>query len=420
MSPRIDRKIFPLLLALSLFCPGSARALTLTEAVQRRLDQAPQVPAQRQLYDLSSQERIRRFIPNEPQFTYANTDSNTEQSFGFQQPLGFPGKSIALAKVDKANVQKQHSELSAVQYDLTKETVEDFLECAGASATYEIQKGEVNYFQILVDYIRSRYEAGIATAAEWIGAKLQERQESFEMKSNQDKAEVGCEHLAKLLNLAPEQASGFELPDDLDPSVIAQFQGETADENRAEGNIAVAKATLRTAWWNQLPDLGFSYARNHYSFLPGSPNGQPWTTTYGVGVNIPIFFGGQERIDAQKAKSQAILDQSNSEVSLLRARSDRAAAAGEYRRDLARLEELRKKDLPLAEVAMDSAFSSYKAGKLGFAELILARKNLTDLKIQDIQLRSSIVLNHLRCLDACQTDQPMTKTEITYAIPKHS
>jgi len=420
MSPRIDRPFFTILLCCGLFLSGSVRALTLTEAVQRRLGQAPQVPAQRQLYDLSSQERIRRFVPNEPQFTYSNTDSNTEQSFGFVQPLGFPGKSIALSKVDTAEMQKQRSELNAVQYDLTRETVQDYLECAGASATYEIQKGEVNYFEILVDYIRSRYESGIATAAEWIGARLQERQESFEMKSNQDKAEVGCDRLAKLLNLSPEDAASFQLPDDLDPSVLAPFEGQTADEHRAEGSIAVAKATRRSAWWSQMPDVGFSFTRNHYSFLPGSPNGQPWTTTYGVGVNIPIFFGAQERIDAQKAKSQAVLDQSNSEVSLLRARSDRAAAAGEYRRDLERLEELRKKDLPLAEVMMDSAFSSYKAGKLGFAELILARKNLTDLKIQDIQLRSNIVLNHLRCLDACQADQPMTKTEITYATPKHS
>ena len=38
---------------------------------------------------------------------------------------------------------------------------------------------------------------------------------------------------------------------------------------------------------------------------------------------------------------------------------------------------------------MESTFSAYRSGQLGYAELTLARKTLNDLRAQDIQLRSS-------------------------------
>ena len=131
-------------------------------------------------------------------------------------------------------------------------------------------------------------------------------------------------------------------------------------------------------------------------------------------MTIPIFFGIQERIDAQKAKSQALIDRSNSELALLNARSDRAEAAGEYQRSSRRLKELREKDIPLAEAAMESTYSSYRAGKLGFAELLLARKNLADLRVEDIQLRTAIINSHMRCLKQCVPDNLIQSTLISY------
>jgi ribosomal protein L20 len=64
--------------------------------------------------------------------------------------------------------------------------------------------------------------------------------------------------------------------------------------------------------------------------------------------------------------------------------------------------EIREKDIPLATALVESTYSAYKAGKLGFAELVLSRKTLSDLRLQDIQLRSAIVQNHLKCLNQCE------------------
>jgi outer membrane protein TolC len=121
-----------------------------------------------------------------------------------------------------------------------------------------------------------------------------------------------------------------------------------------------------------------------------------------LGMNIPIFFGAHERIEAQRQKNQAIIEKKDAEVNLLNAQSDRILASRDYQSTHKRLEELRSKDLPLAEAMMESTNSSYKAGKLGFAELILARKTLADLRVQDIQLRRTLLSDRLRCLQNCQ------------------
>ena len=37
---------------------------------------------------------------------------------------------------------------------------------------------------------------------------------------------------------------------------------------------------------------------------------------------------------------------------------------------------------------MESTLSSYKSGRLGFAELVLARKTLSDVRAQEVELES--------------------------------
>jgi hypothetical protein len=60
----------------------------------------------------------------------------------------------------------------------------------------------------------------------------------------------------------------------------------------------------------------------------------------------------------------------------------------------------------MAEALMQSTLSSYKTGQLGFAELVLARKTLSDLRIQEVQMRGSVLLARLRCLDRCAEENP--------------
>ena len=147
-----------------------------------------------------------------------------------------------------------------------------------------------------------------------------------------------------------------------------------------------------------MPDFNVGIAKNHYLITEASPNGDKTTHSYNLGVTVPFFFPVNGRVEKDRQQNQAVIDKATAELQALSAHEDREEALLEYQRSKARLVELREKDLPFAEALIDSTLSAYKAGKLGLAELVLARKTLMDLRAQDVQLRGAIITAHLRSL----------------------
>ena len=376
---------------------------TLNSVVHQALESSPLIVNQKIQYDLSERDRWRRFIFNEPQLQYTNSDDKSDQSLGVQLPVGIPGKAFALSELDTAKAHSQKNELDAKRYDVARTYSQAYLDCATAQAVEVMQKETTNDLETVYKSMKASYESGHGTQAEKIGSALQARQAANDLQTATDKKNSSCRKLQRLLG----ETSATELPvlsldDDIDAQTVAELGGRTSDQGRAASGMEVAKATENTAWWSQVPDLNLSVTRNHYVYLPASPSGHEWTTTYGVGITIPLFFPFYEGAEGKRAKAQARIDYTTAELQKVGADADQADAAAEYQRSKKRLVELRKTDLVLAEALLDSTYSAYRSGKLGYAELVLARKTLMDLKNQDIQLRNSIIMAHLRCLQNCE------------------
>src|SRR5690606_6641153 len=82
------------------------------------------------------------------------------------------------------------------------------------------------------------------------------------------------------------------------------------------------------------------------------------------------------------------------------------------------LRDIRSKDLPMGQALLESSYSAYRAGQLGYAEMALSRKTLTDLRLKDIELRSLILNARLKCLEACDTsaiEKDKLESGYTYA-----
>jgi outer membrane protein TolC len=378
-----------------------AAALSLTEAIQTAWQTAPvfhdQLQAERQLYAVTSVERSQRLLPNEPQLFYGNTDDRTSVFYGITETVGFPGKALAYRNQDRLKQDGQRAEMNAKRYEITQAVVQAYLECAVALATVDQQKRNIQDAETLASSLRARYEAGLAAQAEVIGSDLQIRQQRADLEAAEDAAKTSSSKLKKLLN-AQSDFTALELPDDLEESIITQLGPGTADELRAQSAEELAQSNRQLSWWTQAPDLSLSAQRNHYDYLPGSPSGREYTYNYEVGITVPLFFPFYEWTAARRQANQSKLDEETARLQLFSAQSDREDAQRMYDRSRARLKEIRQKDLPLAEALMESTFSAYRAGKLGYAELTLARKTLNDLRAQDIQLRGAIISAHLRCL----------------------
>jgi outer membrane protein TolC len=267
----------------------------------------------------------------------------------------------------------------------------------------ELQKDAVTDFETLAGSLQTLYEAGHSTQAEKIGAQLQFRQASADLETLQSHSEESCRKWFALIG--PEKAEMIPdgIPDDLKPNTLAVIGASTSDQARGEAQFKLAETSAKLRWWNQAPDITWAVNRNHYLYSPASPSGRDWTTSFTVGVTLPLLFPFSESIEAKRTLEQATIDQTTAQIQIVSATVDRQGGALEYQRAQRRLKVLRDRDIPLAEALVESTYAAYKSGKLGYAELILSRKTYLDLKTQEINLRGTSVQSRLRCLDTCET-----------------
>ncbi|PWU18336.1 MAG: hypothetical protein C5B49_07265 [Bdellovibrio sp.] len=376
-------------------------AISLDQALSDYLDRSPQLKAQSTLSELSQGDRWRRFLPKEPQFQYGNADNLSAESYGISLTTSFPGKSFAAMDLDRTKSSADRLELQARRHEAAKLIVKSYLDCASNKALVDLQRTAVDDFSTLARSLKGLYEAGHSTQAEKIGAELQERQARVDLVTAENHADANCKKWLELFGHADAEFLPAGIPDDLTGETLKNLGSETADEARGAAQLATSKATQEFRWWAQAPDLTWTATRNHYLNPAASPAAQEWTTTLSVAFTLPLFFPFTESVEARRAGAQAVLDQSAAQQSLITAKADRQEASQEFERDARRLMELRKQDIPLGEALVESTSAAYRSGKLGYAELILSRKTLLDLKNQEIQMKVALLMARLGCLDAC-------------------
>ena len=376
--------------------------MNLDEAVVQAVQGSEYVRAQSDFAQLARGDRWRRFIFREPQLSYASIDTHNQDSWTLSLATPFPGKSFAYMEADRIKAQAETTEVFSKRQDVAKQVAESYLDCASSRALMEIQRTAMRDLETVERSLSAMYESGHASQAERIGAELQTRQTRAEADALQDKAETSCRKWRRIMGFEDQNLLPDGMPEDLKSETLRILGGKSAAEARGESAVQLALSADRLRWWTQAPDLNWSYSQNHYFSIPGSPTGLENTTSYGVGMTVPIFFFFAESIEAQRARAQARLDKHTAEVAWLDASADRELAAKDFRRSKKRVAELRAKDLALAEALVQSTLAAYKIGKLGFAELMMSRKTLADLRSQEIQLQSSMVLARFKCLEVCE------------------
>ena len=388
---------------------GAEANLSLKTAINEALAHSPSIRAQAEATAVSVDDRWRRYLPNEPQLTYSANDNTSMVQYGVALAIPFPGKVFAMSGLDTARATAARAELDSRRFDVAVEVTDAYLECAGAEATMEMHTQTVNDLETVFATLKAQYESGHGTQAEKIGAELQSRQARADLDVARSRQITSCRKFAGRWAIESGRElpqPDLDLPDDLDDGVVAQLSARTADEARADAQARVAHASITTAWWSEAPDLNVAANRNYYPTFMASPNAQVWTNSISVSMKFPLFFPFSSGADVKRAKALARLDENQAFAKQVGARADVDEARKEYQHARGRLRELREKDLILAQALVESTSSAYRQGRLGFAELILSRKTMADLRAQDINLRTTIVAAHLRCLNSCQGGTP--------------
>ncbi len=375
---------------------AQVRALSFGTAIQQAWKDSPQLKELTTQSSLAQGDRWRRFLPNEPKFSYGKDHSDDSSTYVVDLSVAFPGKAFAYSQLDSAVLQKQRAELVARKSELAVLLAHAYLSCASAQATIQIKEGSLNDLESLLHSLKSR--RGIIQT-EKLSFELETRQTRRELVSARDAMDVSCKKLLALTGNSGSDVPTLSLPDDVDKEILSQLGSETPEEARINATINLADTNYSLAWWSQLPDFDLNYGRKETVDPTGA--GRRWSDIYGISVTLPILFPFHESVEIRRTKSQAVLDKSEATLQKIQVESDRMDAARVFSRSGEYLNELRKTDLPLSQSLLESAYSAYRAGQIGYADMVLSRKTYIDLKLKEIELRTAIVTARLKCLDQC-------------------
>ncbi|MFL5785152.1 MAG: TolC family protein [Bacteriovoracaceae bacterium] len=394
-----------LILLLSL--ASVARASSLEDVIRSAWEKDQLIKAQESRISAADLDKYARFLPNNPNVAYSDMDNSSWHIYGGTLDIGIPGKAFALRKLDNARYEAEKSELAAKKNELAQFILDRYSECAAGKELIRILTSATNELESLTRALTARYETGQTTQAERIGMELQYRQAKIEYDAIIDRSRIACgklQELSERYDLTINEET-LLLPDDFNQATISQLGNASIDYIRSSNDLRIADARYKTASWDVLPNFTLGYYRQYYNRVVASPIiPTQWTTSYTVSVNLPIFYWFYNGNDLRKIRAENMITERRAQMRKLQSEVDINNARTLFIRNRKILTRLRQHDLPMAETMVDSTLANYKAGKLGFSELILARRTWLDLKKEEVSLKQSLLNARLICLSSCEME----------------
>jgi len=119
-----------------------------------------------------------------------------------------------------------------------------------------------------------------------------------------------------------------------------------------------------------------------------SQRGSSFSNMVSVGVSIPLQWDQRNRQDRELASKLAMADQAKAErEEALRAHiGEVRAMVTEWENGRERMTRYERQLIPLAKERTKASFAAYRGGKTSLTDLLLARRNEIDMRIQALQL----------------------------------
>lgn len=384
----------------------SASSATLEDTIAAVWQTDPLIVSQQERITAVELQRFARFLPNNPTVTYMDNDNGSWHTYGVGMNFGFPGKAFAFRKLDNATLSAENAETFAKRIEIATFVTKLYTDCASARELTKVLSTARDELDILKEAINSRYMMGQSTQAERIGIELQYRQANNEYLSLVDQSAAACSKIEKLVtdrNLKLDVFSEMKLPSDLSPEIISNLGRKSLDHIRSENDERLSGIQAGLAFWNVAPDITVTYYRNNYNRIVASPIiPVQWTNSLIVSMNIPILFPFYERSEYLTNRATARIAAQRAYMKRLEAERGEEEAFRSYVRNKMIFQKLINHDLPMAETMVDSTLAAYRQGKLGFSELILAKRTWLDLKKEEVSLKQNLLNARLVCLDNCE------------------
>ncbi|PQO98125.1 heavy metal resistance protein CzcC [Massilia phosphatilytica] len=168
----------------------------------------------------------------------------------------------------------------------------------------------------------------------------------------------------------------------LDPDALDTQLAHHPDIAVLEREEAVARTEAKLAEANRHPDWSVEVALQQ--------RGQGYSNMLSIGVSVPLQWDRRHRQDRELAAKLLQVDRIRDErEERLRAHTaEMRALLDEWRSTRARRDRYRRELVPLALDQSAAVLAAYRGGKAGLADVLAARRNELDVRLQALQLEA--------------------------------
>jgi len=305
------------------------------------------------------------------------------------QPIPLGGKRGARTDVARADAAMAASELAAKQREIDTQVASAYFDLFLAERTQSVDDELEQILKVLLQASEARVSTGKAEQVELLRAQAALIQLRSDRETAVDRRQSAWARLAALLDRDPTSPSG----NTTEPRMLSSLPHVVSLRERAlrerpellgaQAQVAGAQAQQRLAKAAQVPDLGLFAAEMH-TFR--NPMGVSDFLFAGFQINLPIFGGGKNQPRIASAAAQVVWAQEAEHALRNRIASEVAEQYAHLQAEQHQIE-LHHQLIPIARQAVESAESSYGAGRADFTMVIDSAR---ELRMHELDL-----VNHL-------------------------
>jgi outer membrane protein, heavy metal efflux system len=319
--------------------------------------------------------RVRRFIDVPP-------NAFTDQTLAIEQLIPVTGKNLVRGRAAAAEALSVFEQTRRVQLDVIAKARATYFELANAYEQLEINSKNLTSLKQIADISRSRYEAGLESAANVLVAetdysKLQEARRDLERNLSDAQSQLNT-----LMNRDAFAPLGTPVASSVDHAHLSLTRlrsitlAQRPEVQMARAKIDTEKSKLQLAQRAWIPDPALMVKGQRYNDAAEAVSeldaGVSFTIPW---VNPGKYSAGVREARANVAAAEQGLDREQKEA--LRLLRDQLAKVETFQHHV---ELFRDKLVPQAQQAFDATRLSYESGKATFLDWISAQRNVRDIE----------------------------------------
>lgn len=347
--------------------------------------------------------------------TGGSVHGSAETTLLLSQLVELGGKRAARLAVATGETDLAGWDYESRRLDVLTGTARDFAAVLGAQARVRVAEESARIAAEVLEATRARAEAGAVGPVEVRRTEIEAA--AAEIEGDRAAADLAGAR-ARLVSNWGEARPRFaeavgEIPIDIqlpDMDALIPLLDRNPDLARFEAEIALRRAELDAAEAGRYPDLTVGAGRRRFD----ETNDRAYV--FEVSVPLPLFDRNQGAVAGAEARLSAARMRRNAARQRLRAELEAAwASLGAAVREAGALGE---RVVPWAREILDATTERFRAGKVGYLELLDARRTYADAaareasSLADVQIGRIEIERLIACpLESVQGDGPGEKKE---------